>query len=164
MEPGDGEKDAGAEGLQAAPPGPQDPCCWERGCQAGRAVLGGVHPSRWGATGFPRSWDILSGKTEDVIRRREVRMARGCSGRTGGAWDWARRGGSEQNSLQTVEEWGVSLGCGEQCVDVLLQVSSCVVIPSHFPWEKLGAQPSLASAPCGGWRGRGCPRSILRAQ
>lgn len=73
---------------------------------AGRAVLGGVHPSRWGGTGFPRSWDILSGKTEDVIRRWEVRMVRGCSGRTGGAWDWARRGESEQNSLQAVEEWG----------------------------------------------------------
>lgn len=35
VEPGDGEKEAGAEGLQAAPPGPQDPCCWGWGARVG---------------------------------------------------------------------------------------------------------------------------------
>lgn len=38
-------------------------------------------------------------------------------GRTGGVWDWTWRGArGGQDFLQTMEEWEVSLGHGEQCV------------------------------------------------
>lgn len=57
VEPGDGEKEAGAEGLQAARPGPQDPCCWGRGARLGGLSWGSAS-QQVGGTGFPRSWAI----------------------------------------------------------------------------------------------------------